>query len=98
FLLFNPTTGIVALASAVGMLFTAVGIFETWQALQTWQQEGLDWLSMAVAIIILVLGVFIWVESPLASVVMTSAVAGISLILSGVAVLASAFTTGRFRR
>lgn len=98
FLLLNPTTGTVALASAVGILFTAVGIFETWQAFQTWQQERLDWLSMAVGLVILVLGVFIWVESPLASVVMTSAVAGIALILSGVAVLASAFTTGRLRR
>ncbi len=98
FLLLNPTTGTVALASAVGMLFTAVGIFESWQAFQTRRQGKLDWLSLFVGVVILVLGVFIWVESPLASVVMTSAVAGISLILSGVAVLASALTTGRLRR
>jgi uncharacterized membrane protein HdeD (DUF308 family) len=97
FLLFNPTTGTVALASAVGMLLTAVGIFEVLQPFLG-RREKHDWLSLFVGVVILVLGLFIWVESPLASVVMTSSVAGISLILSGISVLISAFTTGRLRR
>jgi uncharacterized membrane protein HdeD (DUF308 family) len=98
FLLFNPTTGTVALASAVGMLLTAVGIFEVLQPFLGRRREKHDWLSLFVGVVILVLGLFIWVESPLASVVMTSSVAGISLILSGISVLVSAFMVGRLRR
>lgn len=51
FLLLNPTTGTVALASAVGILFTGVGIFESLQALQTRRQGKLDWLSLWVGIV-----------------------------------------------
>jgi uncharacterized membrane protein HdeD (DUF308 family) len=93
YILFNLASAAVALTLAFGILFIAEGIFTIIMAFTNRTGNSMSWLVVLNGVITLILGILVLNSWPSSSLWLIGLYVGISLLFSGISLLAAALAT-----
>lgn len=95
YILFNLGAALLALTFAFGVLFIAEGIYTIIMAFTNRAGHSMSWLVALNGIVTLILGIMVLNRFPSSAIWLIGLYVGISLLMSGVSLLAAAVTTRR---
>jgi uncharacterized membrane protein HdeD (DUF308 family) len=95
YILFNLISAVAALTLAFGILFIAEGIFTIIMAFTNRAGSSMSWLVVLNGVITLILGILILNSWPSSALWLIGLYVGISLLFSGISLLAAALATRR---
>jgi uncharacterized membrane protein HdeD (DUF308 family) len=95
YILFNVGAAILALTLAFGILFIVEGIFTIIMAFTNRAGSKMFWLVALNGVITLILGIMVLNQFPFSAIWLIGLYVGISLLMSGISLLAAALTTRR---
>lgn len=95
YILFNVAAAVVALTFAFGILFIVEGIFTIIMAFTNRAGHRMSWLVALNGIVTLILGIMVLNQFPFSAIWLIGLYVGISLLMSGISLLAAALTVRR---
>lgn len=95
YILFNLASAVAALTLAFGILFIAEGIFTIIMAFTNRAGNSMSWLVVLNGVVTLILGILVLNNWPFSALWLIGLYVGISLLFSGISLLAAGLATRR---
>lgn len=95
YVLFNPVAGVLTFTLALGIMFIVEGIFDIIVAFRNRVGGSLSWLVVLDGVVTLILGILVVNQWPSSAVWLIGLYVGISLLTSGISLLAISLATRR---